>query len=121
MPIDREKVNFVEAVAAGIEIPPEPGLTTRIVKETFPETSFLIHESSLLYRDLYWHPKVFTGMTPAKLGALLHSESEELISAAKDIAREKIAANDFALPDDVRREVEKIYKRGCDAVRALPS
>jgi len=120
IPIDREKLHFVEAVAAGLEIPDEPGLTARIVRETFPETSFLAHESSLQYRDLYWHPKVFTGMTPATVGQFLHSDSEELLPAAKEVARRKIAGNEFALPDDVRRDIERIYRRGCDAVRSLP-
>jgi trimethylamine:corrinoid methyltransferase-like protein len=120
VPIDREKIHYVEAVAAGIEIPDEPGLTARIVRETFPETTFLLHESTLEYRRLYWQPKVFTAMTCARVGELLLEDSDELLPAAKEIARRKIAGNDFALADDVRREIERIYKRGCRAVRALP-
>lgn len=120
IPIDREKINFAEAVAAGLEIPEEPGLTARIVRETFPETTFLMHETTLEYRRLHWRPSVFAKETPARLAELLMADSDELLPAAKEIARKKIAANDFALPDDVRREVEKIYRQGCDAALAQP-
>jgi trimethylamine:corrinoid methyltransferase-like protein len=121
VPIDLEKLNFVESVASGLDIPDEPGLTARIVAQTLPETSFLSHESSLRYRELYWHPKLFTAMTPAQTGELLHADSDDLLPAAKEIARRKISENAFALPDDVKREVGNIFRRGCRAVRALPA
>lgn len=119
IPVDCEKVNFVKAVVSDFDVPDIPGVATRIVTETFPETSFLGHESSLEYRDLYWHPKVFTGFTPPQAGALLHADSDELLPAARETAREKMAQNDFALPRDVLREIDGIYERGCKAVRSL--
>jgi hypothetical protein len=109
VPIDREKVNFVEAVARGLDVPDEPGLAARIVKETFPETTFLAHESTLDWRRLSWQGGVFTEFAPVRLGELLFSDSAELLPAAKEIARRKIEGNEFALPGDVRREIDRIY------------
>jgi len=120
VPVDREKIYFAEAVVGGLEIPEEPGLTARIIRETFPETAFLMHETTLDYRRLYWHPRVFTKETPARLAELLMADSDELLAEAREIARKKISANDFALADDVRREVEKIYRYGRRAVLRLP-
>ena len=82
------------------------------------ETSFLAHPSSLDYRTLYWQPKVFTGRATGELSNLLSADSDDLFADAREIAREKIAANDFALADDVYREVERIYQRGIAAVQA---
>jgi len=120
IPIDLEKLNFVETVASGMDMPDEPGLAARIVKETFPETTFLAHPSSLDYRTLTWQPQIFTGRTPAELSGLLDAPSDELLADAREIARERIAANEFTLSDDARREVDRIYQRGVAAVRALP-
>jgi hypothetical protein len=53
--IDREKVNYVKAAIEGLEFPDEAGLTRRIVEDTFPETSFLMHETTMAYvRQSAW-------------------------------------------------------------------
>ena len=59
-------------------------------------------------------------MTPAQVGEGLHQESDELVSAAKEVARRRIAENEFALADDVRRDLERIFNSGRKAVEALP-
>jgi hypothetical protein len=112
IPIDQEKINFVRAATRGMDMPMEKGLTTRIVKETFPQTSFLVHESSLEFRSLFWHPQVFEGMLPARLGELLMADSDELLPHAREIARKRLAQHPFDLPADVQREVNRIYESG---------
>ncbi|HUV39036.1 MAG TPA: hypothetical protein VMY39_05450, partial [Planctomycetota bacterium] len=82
-------------------------------------TTFLAHESTLDYRSLYWQPRVFAG-TSAEVGRKLHGDGHELLAEAREIARGKIASNAFALADDVRREVDKVYRRGVAAIMALP-
>ncbi|MHC4717118.1 MAG: hypothetical protein ACYS5V_09125, partial [Planctomycetota bacterium] len=121
VPVDREKINFVQAVAEGIGVSDEPGSTARIFAETLPETSFLGHPSSLEYRDLYWHPKVFEGLTPGRAGELLAADSPELLDQAREIAAARIAGHEFELPRDVRRDVERIYRSGVDAILAGPT
>ena len=128
--VDLEKVNFVAAALGGTGIPAchsgdrqeclshQPGLATRIVKETFPETSFLAHESTASYRDVLWQPAVFEGKGAVQVAEMLRADSPELLPASREFARRKIAGNDFALPRDVAREVERIYDRGIRAVEA---
>ena len=114
--IDLEKVNFVEAVVRGVEVPDEPGLAARIVGETLPETSFLAHESTGAYRDILWQPKVFAGQGAVQVSEALRDDSDALLADSREFARRALAAHDFALSADVAREVERIYRRGCEAV-----
>ena len=55
-----------------------------------------------------------------ELSALLREDADALLEEGREIARTSLAATHFTLPDDVRRDLEKIYRRGVDAVRALP-
>ncbi len=114
--IDAEKLGYVQAAFEGIESPEEPGLTLRIVEDTFPETSFLMHESTLKFRELYWEPRVFGGMLAPQVASALRGDAEGLLPRAKEIARNMIAEHEFELPGDARREIERIYKRACRAL-----
>jgi len=116
--IDLEKMRFAESFAAGVPFPDGKGDTARIVKEVLPEGAFLTHESSLRYRELYWHPTLFTGMTHEETGRALATDSDALLPQSREIARQRLAEHEFALSDDVRREVEKIYRAGCRAMLA---
>ena len=116
VPVDLEKMNFVEAVVRGADTSDEPGLATRIVGEVLPETSFLAHETTAGYRDVLWQPQVFAGQGAVQVCDALRADSDALLPSARDFARRRIAENDFALPDDARREVQRICARGMDAL-----
>jgi len=110
--IDREKIAYVESSLAGVEFPEEEGLAARIVSETLPQTSFLMHDSTLEFRQIHSEPRLFKEMMPAKLAPLLRDDSDELTAPANAIAAELIRTNEFCLDDDAAREVEAIYERG---------
>jgi hypothetical protein len=117
--IDREKVNYVKAAIEGLEFPDEAGLTRRIVEDTFPETSFLMHETTMAYvRQSAWQPELFAGTVAEEIGAALQGDVGKLLPQAKTIARAKIAANAFRLAPEVQREVDRIYRWGCQALSA---
>ena len=111
--IDQERLNYLKAAMRGLEFPEEAGLTRRIVEETFPETSFLMHASTIdAVRNCSWQPEVFAGTVAEEIGAAICGDDRKLIPQAKAIAREKIATHPFRLSDDVQREVDRIYQLG---------
>jgi hypothetical protein len=121
IPIDQEKINFVRASVKAMDMPAEAGLTERIIGETFPQTCFLEHDSSLQFRSLFWHPEVFTGLTPSRLGQLLIDDSPELLPQSREIAKRRLAENSFRLPADAQREVDRIYAGGVAQILSLPA
>ncbi len=114
--IDKEKLSYVEAAVGGLDFPDEEGVAVRIASETFPETSFLMHDATLEFRSMHWEPSVFRDVSTPKLADMLRTGTAELLPAAREIARETIAANDFALDDAAASEVQAIYDRGAQAL-----
>jgi trimethylamine:corrinoid methyltransferase-like protein len=116
IPIDQEKINFVKRFATGMEFPEEKGLTLRIVQETLPEASFLVHESTIAFSELFWTPAVFKDPPPARLAEALHEEEDRLLPQAREIVRNRLASNEFELDRNTRCDVERVYKAGCRAI-----
>ncbi len=60
------------------------------------------------YQQVYWRPRLFwRGM----LGEWQAAQSPDLRLRAKQMVREQLARYDFEPPAEVRREVERIYRR----------
>jgi trimethylamine:corrinoid methyltransferase-like protein len=114
--IDREKLAYLEAAVAGVEFPQEPRLAARIMAENLPETSFLMHETTLRFREIHWEPVMFKGMAPPVLAGLLCDDSDELLPRARELAKDLAESNPFRLDDAAAREVGRIYERGMRAL-----
>jgi trimethylamine:corrinoid methyltransferase-like protein len=65
------------------------------------------------YRDVYWFPRLFERRPVA---AWIEAKGPDLRARAKSIAREFIAKYDYALADDISKEVNRIY---ADATKHL--
>ena len=116
VPLDIERLGYVASFCAGLPFEEEARLATRLISEVLPETCFLGHESTLSYRNLYWHPALFTGLAPERAAAMLDANSNELLPQARAIAKKRIREHQFALSADVQREVERTFKRGLRAL-----
>ena len=115
--LDKEKLHYVELAISGLAFPEDPGFTCGIVEETLPETSFLMHEATVAsLRGGNWEPRLFTGSPPEEVASGLRGDGQALLSRAREIARKTIDEHKFELPADVRREVARIYKRGCEVL-----
>jgi trimethylamine:corrinoid methyltransferase-like protein len=121
IPVDMEKVNFVERLAKGMEFSEEEGLTLKTFQETMPETSFLMHESTLAFSELLWKPSVFTGRPPASLAKMLYGEEDKLLPQAREIVRKRLETHEFELDKAARSAVERIFEAGCKAINDRPA
>ena len=74
-----------------------------------PGKSFAGLKSTLrLFRQEYWEPALFTH---SNLGQWSEMGAKSLRQCAREIARKKIEEQSYQAEDDVRRELEKIYRR----------
>jgi trimethylamine--corrinoid protein Co-methyltransferase len=60
------------------------------------------------YRDLYWHPRLFERRF---LGPWQSASSPTFSRLAGEMCRELVAGYDYEPPTDVRREIDRIYRR----------
>lgn len=118
VPIDQEKVGFVASVLAERAFANQPHLCRRITEETFPTTSFLGHESTMDFRKLYWQPRLLEGLSPARAAELLLADSDQLLEQSRAVVARTLAEHHFALPDDIARQVRRIYDSGVKAILA---
>jgi len=116
IPIDREKINFVQRLAAGMSFPEEEGLTLQIVQEVLPETSFLMHESTMAFAEMFWSPELFKSLPPAQVANSLYADDDRLLPEAREIVRRRLAEHRFELAPETAAEVESIYQSARKAI-----
>jgi len=109
--IDREIVNYAAHFAKGFETGPEEGYL-KIIEDGINEGGFLAHETTLEnFRDVCWFPELFERDS---LAQWRQKGEQSVRRRAAQIAREKIAEHAFALPADVRKELNAIYGKARD-------
>jgi trimethylamine--corrinoid protein Co-methyltransferase len=106
--IDNEIVRYVGRVCQGYELS-EDTLAADIISEVGPAGNFLRHRSTRdHHRHVTWDPDLFTHTS---LSQWQGSGSPVLVDQAREIARRAIAAHDYELPAETRRDLNAIYDR----------
>ena len=76
------------------------------------EGNFLSHHTTLEnYKKAYWFPDIFEHQSLGNKG------HENIREKAKQIAEKKIAEHQFALPHDIQKELDRIYKKAEEKLR----
>jgi trimethylamine--corrinoid protein Co-methyltransferase len=105
--IDHEIVQYVARVCRGYEFSADT-LAAHIITEVGPGGSFLRHRSTRdHHRETTWDPDLFTHTSFSQWQG--HG-SPRLVDQARVFARDAIAAHDYELPAEPRRELEAIYQ-----------
>jgi len=106
--IDYEVVQYVKNVVEGFRFSNEQ-IATGIIKEVGIGGEFLSHETTLRdYREINWMPEVFEHIMLRKWKDI---GEPDLRDKCRKIAKERIRAHEYSLPDHVRRELNRIYRR----------
>lgn len=107
--IDHEIVQYVERVCQGYVLSEET-LALDTIAEVGPGGNFLRHTSTRMhYRKATWDPTLFTHTS---LRQWQGGGSPLVADRAREMARQLIAAHDYEMPAEQRRELEIIYQRG---------
>ena len=107
---DIEIINWVKRFIEGVEFnSDEEHLLSTMQEGISSDVSYMMHEDTLAnHRDFYWYPELFDyGSISAKRAEL---NGKSIAERARGIAKRNLAAHSFSLPDDVKKEIAKIYK-----------
>jgi len=103
---DCEVRDHVERLVAGIDGDCDPAGAVAEVGAGL-KSGFMTLDSTLsTYRDVYWLPKLFERRS---LAGWMGAGCPDLRDRAKNRVRELVAKHDYALPDDLSKEVDRIY------------
>ncbi|NLX04439.1 MAG: hypothetical protein GXY33_04765 [Phycisphaerae bacterium] len=106
--IDREIVDFVARVLRGYDVGPQEQFLD-IIAQGVADGGFLAHPATLEhFRDTYWFPPLFDHQS---LGAWREAGQPSVADRARAIAEKKLADHQFALPAEVARDLNNIYRR----------
>jgi trimethylamine--corrinoid protein Co-methyltransferase len=106
--IDHEIVQYAKRVCQGYDLTDET-LAVAAIEEVGPGGHFLEHDTTLAnYRRATWEPALFTH---ASLRQWQEKGSPLVADRAREIARQRIAAHDYELEAEKRRDLEAIYQR----------
>jgi len=106
--IDYEIVQYCRAVCRGYEFSDET-LAVPAIEQVGIGGTFLDHDTTLdNYRTAFHEPELFDHRM---LQTWQNDGAETIRERAREIARKRIAAHDFALPGDIQRDLDAIYER----------
>lgn len=106
--LDYEIVHYARNTVEGFRFS-DAYLSTKIIKEVGIGGEFMSHDSTLAdFRDANWEPQVFEHIMLRKWREI---GEPELRDKCRRIVRERITAHEYRLPDEVRRQLERIYRR----------
>lgn len=109
--IDHEIVQHVRRVCQGFEFSDET-LAVPAIEEVGVGGNFLGHDTTIAhYRSATWEPDLFRHTT---LRQWQERGSPDLAAQARQVARERIAQQDYVLEADRRRELDRIYRRAAE-------
>jgi trimethylamine:corrinoid methyltransferase-like protein len=101
--IDMEILNYAWRVGRGLAWESVP--TSDTVREGRGAGTFLLHPTTMRFRDEIWDPRVFTNDS---LGQWLAQGSPSVVDKASRVAEDRIAAHEYSAPADVRRELDRL-------------
>lgn len=103
--IDMEILDYAWRVGRGLGWEETP--TAEIVAEGRRDGTFLMHPSTMRFREELWDPRLFTH---EGFDAWTAAGGVELVERAAKIAEEKISQNDYKPDGDVRKELDRILE-----------
>lgn len=103
---DCEVRDHVERLVRGVDADCDAAACAAEVASAM-DGGFMTLDSTLAgYREVYWLPRLFERRS---LAGWLGAGSPDLRGRAKDLARDLVRKHDYALPDDLSRELDRIY------------
>jgi len=101
--IEADLVNHFTKFIAGGVYRYEPGISLRTITEALEDKNYLAHPTTLEYRELYLIPEL----------VFRYDTRQELVAAAWEKGQQIVAEHDYALPEDVQRNVTEVYEAAC--------
>jgi len=101
--VDVEIVRYALRAARGLAWEGTP--TLEIVEEGREAGTFLMHETTMKFRDELWDPVIFTRES---LNKWISEGSPELLDRAAEEAERRIGANEYHPDADVRKELDRL-------------
>ncbi len=106
--IDNEIINYVSRFVKGFQFQDEVS-SLKLIKEGVAEGSYLAHPSTVKhYRETFWIPELFEY---SKLDQWKSKGSQSIREKAREIAKKKIKEHHFQLDRDVKKEMNKVWKK----------
>lgn len=106
--IDREIAEYVSHFAGGFNAGPEENFL-RLIAEGVKDNTFLAQPTTLEhYRDTYWFPELFEHES---LAQWRKNGGQNIRVRAAETVRRKLSETPFALPEDRRKELARIYRK----------
>jgi trimethylamine:corrinoid methyltransferase-like protein len=106
--LDREILNYVERVIRGLDLGGETDAIA-LIREGVQEDGFMgVADTVTRFRDIYTFPDIFRHWN---VGAWQAAGAPSILEEAWARAQAEIETSTFQLPDDQRREVDRIYAR----------
>ena len=105
---DCEVRDHVERLVKGIDADCDPTAAAAEVAAAM-DSGFMTLDSTLdFYREVYWLPRLFERRA---LAGWLGAGAPDLRQRAKELARKLVKKHDYSLPDDLLRELDRIYAK----------
>lgn len=106
---DFEMKNYVNRFIKGLDSNCNLERTVSEVREGISNRSFAYLESTVnLHRSVYWYPRV---LNRKSLRTWQNAGSPKDKERVKEIVREKIKSHEYLIEPELRKEIEKMYKR----------
>ena len=105
--LDLEMVDHVARLARGLDMQADPEACLADVKEALGSSFAGLERTQEIYRDLYWHPRLFARRF---LGSWQAAGSPGVNREAAAMARQLAAGYEYRPPEAVAAEVARIYQ-----------
>lgn len=113
--IDGEILRYVERLVKGLELDSGPADPIELIREGVEQGHFLTVEDTVArYRDFHHFPDLFRHWNAGRWRA---EGAPSILSEAWDRAKAEIASSTFTLPDEERREVDRVFAKAVKYVQ----
>jgi trimethylamine:corrinoid methyltransferase-like protein len=107
--LDHEILGWVRRCLRGFDFNDDNEASLRAIRAGLADGgSFLMHEWTLGHREFNWTAALFSH---EGLATWLAGSRESLAERARQIVQQRLAAHRFTLPDDVTRDIQRVYTR----------
>jgi len=103
--IDMEILGYAWRLRRGLGWEDTP--TREVVEEGRRDGTFLMHPTTMRFREELWEPAIFTR---GSLSSWIAEGSPGLMERAAAAAEERIAANDYRLDPDTRKDLDRLLE-----------
>ena len=107
--LDREILGYVERLISGMDVDGTDIDAVELIRKGIREGSFIgLADTVSRFRDFYYFPDIFRHWS---LGRWRAEGKPSILGEAWTRAREEMATSTFALRDDQRKEIDRIYEK----------